>query len=365
MSKETEEHQDEKQLQRTIVIALRLAFIALLLVVSYLVLKPFIAPVVWGIIIAVALFPLHKRFSKLLGNREKLSASLIVFITISLLVIPSWFFTSSTVDSVMVIADQMDNGTLSVPPPDKEIADWPLIGKPIYEVWLQASKSLSGLILMFEDELKGMAPSIISFATGLAGTVLIFIISIIIAGALLVNTKSAEKTSVMIFKTLAGKEGAQFASLASATIRSVVQGVLGTALIQTFFLSIGFFVVGFPAAGVVSLIILFIAIIQLPLILVTLPAIVYVFSYANTTLAVVFMIWALLWSISDNIIKPMLMGRGMDIPMLVILLGAIGGMILGGIIGLFIGSVVLAFAYKSFQAILNATTHNFENNIKL
>jgi len=361
MSLKTGEHQDEKQLQKTIVIALRLAFITLLLVVSYLVLKPFLAPVIWGVIIAVAVFPLHQRFSKLLGNREKFSAFLIVFIAISLLVIPSWLFTSSTVDSVMSIADQMNKGTLSLPPPDQEVSNWPLIGKPIYEIWLQASKNLSGLVQMYDNEIRAMAPSILSFATGLVGTVLVFIISIIIAGALLVNAKSAEKTSIMIFKTLAGKEGSHFASLASATIRSVVQGVLGTALIQTFFLSIGLFVIGFPAAGVVSLIILFVAIIQMPLILVTLPAIIYVFSYANTTIAVVFAIWALLWSISDNILKPMLMGRGMDIPMLVILLGAIGGMILGGIIGLFIGAVVLAFAFKSFQAILNASSANFED----
>lgn len=359
MNSEKEE-KEEKHTQKAIIIALRLGFLALLLVMSFLIIKPFLAPVVWGIIIAVALFPLHKRFSKFLGNRTKLSAALIVFIGLALIIIPSWMFTSSTVDSVMVIGEQMDNGTLAVPAPDPEIADWPVIGKPIYEAWLQASISLSGLFQMFSEEIKAFAPSLINFATGLLGTVLIFLISLIISGALLVNAKSAEKASVLIFKTLAGSEGEQFASLASATIRSVVQGVLGTAMLQTLFLSIGLFAIGFPGAGVVALIILFVAIIQLPLILVTLPAMIYVFSYASTTAAVIFMIWTLLWSISDNIIKPMLMGRGMDIPMLVILLGAIGGMMLGGIIGLFIGSVVLAFAYKSFQAILNENANKLE-----
>lgn len=352
MIEKTEEFNDEKHYQRNINLVLRIGFIALLFVGSYLILKPFLAMVLWGIIIAVAIFPMHKKFSKVLGNREKLSATLIVFMGISLLVIPSVFFTSSTIDSVKEISTQMDAGTLQVPAPDADVADWPLIGKPIYEAWLQASKSLSGLFEMFAPQIKEFAPSILSFATGLAGTLLLFIVSLIISGALLVNTKSAEKAAKLIFSTLAGKEGKEFAKLASATIRGVVQGVLGTAVLQTIFLSIGLFAIGFPGAGVVSLIILFVAIIQLPLAVIILPVIIYVFSYANTTPAVIFAIWSLAWGISDSFIKPILMGRGVDIPMLVILLGAIGGMMLGGIIGLFIGAVVLAFAYQTFQAIL-------------
>ncbi len=358
MTENTEEHHEEKHFQKTINLVLRIGFIALLFIGSYLILKPFLAMVLWGIIIAVALFPMHKKLSKLLGNREKLSATIIVFIGISLLIIPSIFFTNSTIDSFKEISTQMDSGTLQVPPPNADVKDWPLIGKPIYDIWLQASKSLSGLFEMFAPQIKDFAPTILSFATGLAGTLLLFIVSLIISGALLVNTKSAEKAAQLIFSTLAGKDGAEFAKLASATIRGVVQGVLGTAVLQTIFLSIGLFAIGFPAAGVISLIILFVAIIQLPLAIVILPAIIYVFSYANTTPAVIFAIWSLGWGISDSFIKPILMGRGVDIPMLVILLGAIGGMILGGIIGLFIGAVVLAFSYKTFQAI-------FMNNDKI
>jgi predicted PurR-regulated permease PerM len=241
---------------------------------------------------------------------------------------------------------------LTVPQPEEKVADWPLIAKPVYEAWKLSTTSLSDAITKFEPQLKELAPKLLSAITGLGSTLLLFIISLIISGALLVNTESAEKAARSVFRTLAGADGEQFSSLASATIRSVVQGVLGTAVIQSFFLGIGMFAIGFPAAGLVSLIALFVAIIQLPLLLVMLPIIVYVFSYAGTTAAVVFAIWAVVWSVSDNIIKPYLMGRGVDIPMLVILLGAIGGMIMGGIIGLFIGAVLLAFAYKIFQAIV-------------
>jgi len=354
MDNNKEQNNNENQIQRSINTALRIGFVALLFVMSYLILEPFLYPVIWGIIIAVALFPAHKKFSKILGNREKLSVTLIVIIGIALIVVPSIIFTTSTVESLQSVATNMEEGSLTIPEPDASVADWPLIGGMVFETWEMASKSLSKLVIKYTPQLMEFAPKILSFATGLVGTVFIFIISLIIAGALLVNAKAAEKTAVSVFKTLAGKGGEEFALLAGDTIRSVVQGVLGTAVIQTFFISIGLYVIGFPGAGVVALIVLFVAIIQLPLLLVAIPVIIYVFSYAGTTAAAIFTIWTILWSVSDNFIKPMLMGRGMDIPMLVILLGAIGGMMLGGIIGLFVGAVFLAFSYKIFQAIVQA-----------
>lgn len=347
-----EPYNEEGQIKSSINTALRIGFIVLLLVMSYLILEPFTGMVMWGIIISVALFPLHKKFSKLLGNREKLSATLIVLVGISLLVIPSVMFTNTTIESVKSISEQMEAGTLSIPPPGESVADWPIIGKPIYEAWNVASKSITELIELFTPQLKVLAPKLLSMATGLAGTLVVFIISLIIAGALIVNADSAEKTAVSVFKTLAGKEGQHFATLAGATIRSVVQGVLGTAIIQAFFISIGLLVIDFPGAEVISLIVLFVAIIQMPVLIVMIPVIIYAFSYVDTTPAIIFTIWSVIWSAADSFIKPMLMGRGMDIPMLVILLGAIGGMMMGGIIGLFIGAVLLAFSYKMFQTII-------------
>jgi predicted PurR-regulated permease PerM len=352
MGNENKKTADEEHVQKTINIAIRIGFIALLFVMSYLILKPFIGLVLWAIIIAVALFPLHKKFSVVLGNREKLSATLIVLGGITLMLIPTILFTASAIDSAQGISDQIDAGTLSVPAPDKHVADWPIIGKTIYGIWDLASKSITDVFELFEPQIKEYAPKILSTATGIVSTVLLFIVSLVLSGALMVNSRAAEKTAKSVFKTLAGAEGGSFALLAASTIRGVVQGVIGTAFIQTFFISIGLFLIGFPGAEIVSLVVLFVAIIQLPLLLVILPIIIYVFSYAGTTAAVIFAVWSVLWGASDNVIKPILMGRGVDIPMLVILLGAIGGMVMGGIIGLFIGAVMLAFAYKVFQTII-------------
>ena len=344
---------DETQIQKSINTGLRLGFIALLFMMSYFILKPFVGPLIWGIIIAVALFPMHKRFTKFLGNREKLSATLIVLFSIIILVIvPSLFFTESTYETIETVKAKIHAGDLHIPPPDAEIKSWPLIGQPIYNFWKLATTSMSSIFKMFEPQLKEIAPKILLGIGSMATAIFMFIISIIIAGALLVNTKSAEKTAISVFITLAGDGGKHFADIAARTIRAVVQGVLGTAFIQAIFISIGLFAIGFPGAEIVSVIVLFIAITQLPVLLITIPAILYVFSYAGTTAAIIFTIWAVFWSVSDNLIKPLLMGKSMDIPILVIMIGVIGGMIMGGILGLFIGAVLLAFSYKMFQALI-------------
>ena len=353
MQEKITHNEEDKKIQKTINTVLRVGFIALLFVVSYMILKPFLGPLIWGIIIAVALFPLHKRLSRWLGDKTKLSAVILVLLGLAVIIVPSIFFTSSTVESLQIVSKHLEDGSLKVPPPDKTIADWPIIGKTTYEIWDLASKGLSNLLTKFEPQLKEYAPSILSAASGIIMTIILFIVSIIISGVLLINAKRAEKTSISVFKTLAGSEGEHFAKLAASTIRSVVQGVLGTAVIQAIFIGIGLFLIGFPAAGIVTFIVLFVAIIQLPVILVLIPIVIYVFTYASTTAAIIFTVWALIWSASDNVIKPILMGKGSDIPILVVLLGVIGGMMMGGIIGLFLGAVVLTFAYKVFIELIN------------
>jgi predicted PurR-regulated permease PerM len=140
--------------------------------------------------------------------------------------------------------------------------------------------------------------------------------------------------------------GGEWAPLVVATVRSVLQGVIGVAIIQTILIAIGLFVMGIPGAPIWTVIILVLAIAQLPPLLILAPIMVYVFSTADTTAAVIFTVYQIVAGASDSFLKPMLMGRGLDIPMPVILVGAIGGMIMSGIIGLFAGAVILSIFYK-------------------
>ena len=185
---------------------------------------------------------------------------------------------------------------------------------------------------------------------GLGLALIQFLISLIIAAVLLANAESCKRTTHAIFRRLAGEQGEEFANISAATIRSVVQGVLGVAIIQSVLAGIGLIAVDVPGAGIWALMVLFLAVLQLPPLLVLGPIIFYVFTTSATTPAVIFMIWSIVVSVSDSFLKPLFLGRGMDVPMLVILLGAIGGMMMSGLIGLFVGSVVLSLGYKVFQA---------------
>ena len=342
---------NEEYYSRSINTAIRVGFIVLLLVWSFLIVRPFIMPVLWGLIIAVAMYPMHEKFTKLLGGRKKLSAILLTIFFLGLLIVPSILFVESTAHGIQRIVHAIETGKSMIPPPSESISEWKIIGKPVYEIWFMASKNVGGLIDKFSHQLQDVAPSLLAMATGLGKTVLLFFISIIIGGALLNQDESAQKSASSIFNTLLGKQGDNFVKLAISTIRSVVQGVLGVAFIQALLAGIGFWAIGMPVAGLWTLLILLAAIMQLPTIIILGPLMVYSFSITGTTPALIFTIWSILVGLSDNVLKPLLLGRGVDVPMLAILLGAIGGMMMSGIIGLFVGAVVLAISYKVFVSI--------------
>lgn len=347
-----ENQTNEAFMERSVGAALRISFIALLFLGSFWILKPFLAPVIWGIIFAVGIYPMHVWLSKVFGNRNKLSAILIGIIGVAIIVIPVVLFASSTVDNVSDTMEAINEGTFKVAPPNPSVADWPLIGEKIFEAWSLAADNMTAAIEKYDEEIRQLAPKVTSAISGLIGSVFLFIIAIIISASLLLVAEPGKKMAIKIFKTLAGEKGNDFTELSILTIRSVVQGVVGIAIIQTTFLSIGMFVMHVPAAGILSIVVLILAIIQLPPSLLMIPVIIYVFSYAGTTPAIIFTVWSIFWSVADSFLKPMLLGKGVDVPMLVILLGAIGGMLLAGPVGLFVGSVVLALGYKIFMALL-------------
>jgi len=335
---------------KTIEAAVRIGIIALLVVWSFMIIRAFINPVLWGIIIAIGFYPLHQKLASMMGNRQKLASVLLTLFSLALLIVPTVLLTDSTISGVQTLKVNFENGTLTVPPPSDKVAEWPLIGKPIDSFWRLASENLDEAIHELMPYIKEYGKKIFSAGLGLGLTILQFIISIIIAGVFLVNARGGAQTAQRLFSRVAGERGDALATLAGSTIRSVVQGVLGIAVIQAVLAGAGLLVIGVPAAGLWALLVLFLAIIQLPPLLVLGPIMVYVFSIHETMPAVLFMIWSILVSGSDSFLKPLLLGRGVEVPMLVILLGAIGGMMLSGIIGLFIGSVVLSISYTIFTS---------------
>ncbi len=215
--------------------------------------------------------------------------------------------------------------------------------------------NIEAAIEAFEPQIKELASSILSGVLGLGSTILLSIVSVIIAGALLVKADSAEITARKAFKILIGKQGEGFTDLAGATIRSVVQGVLGVAILQSVASGVVMLIFNIPLAGLWALIVLFLAIMQLPLTLILGPVVAYGFSSLGETQAIIFLVLNIIIGFSDTILKKIFMGRGVDVPVIVLLLGAIGGMMLSGIIGLFLGAVILSLTYKVYQSLIAQT----------
>ena len=350
----TKEQEQKIFTNRVIDVAIRLTLTFLIVVLCYEIIKPFIIIVVWGIIIAVAIFPLYHKLSLALGGRDKLAATLYTLFALSLLIGPSILITSSLVETSTHLAKELHEGTLVIPPPAQSVSEWPLIGDKVYSFWNQASTNLEATLKQNTAQIKKLGEAFVSAIAGVSGSILQFILSIIISGIFLVNTKSAYDVTVKIASRLTDKEqGLQSTNLATATIRSVAQGVLGVAVIQAILGGTGMYFMDVPGWGLWTVFILILAVAQLPPLLVLLPAIFYVFSVADTTPAIIFAIWSLIVSMSDGLLKPLLLGRGMDTPTLVILLGAIGGMMWFGILGLFVGAIVLALGYEHFMAWLD------------
>jgi len=340
--------------QNTIEAAVRLGLLLLLATWCFKIITPFIVPVMWGVIIAVAIYPLFLKLKSALGGKNKLAATVYTLLALAFLITPTVMISDSIIDTSSIISERYEAGTLDIPPPNDSVKEWPLIGEKLHSLWTQASDNLESTLLKYEAETKNLAKVIISGAAGAAGTILQFVLSIIISGIFVANASAAYDVTIKVFARLTNNEsGKAYADLSKQTIRSVAQGVLGVAIIQATLSALGMMVMDVPGWGLWTLVVLVLAIAQLPPIVVLGFVSAYVFSVAETTPAVIFLVYCIIVSSSDAFLKPLFLGRGMAIPMLVILLGAIGGMIMSGIIGLFVGAIVLALGYELFMTWLN------------
>ncbi len=312
---------------------------------------PFVSFLAWGTIIAVALHPAFLKLRKSLGERNKPAVLVFVLLGLTTILVPAWMFAGSMLDSVQQFRGALESGQFQVPPANESVREWPLVGERLFEGWSSASTNLEDFLEDHHEELKSVSSTLLGKAAGIGLSVLQFLAATLVAAAMLANEKSTRAMIQRFCQRLAGERADEMIRLSSATIRSVAVGVLGIAFIQALLGGAGMWAVGVPAAGVWALFILVLAIAQLPPLLVLLPAVFYVFATNdNTAVCVIFTIWSLIVSFGDAALKPMLLGRGVEAPMLVILLGAIGGMLMSGIIGLFLGAVVLALGYKLVMA---------------
>ncbi len=334
-------------------IFVRLALVAALAAWCMLILSPFVSIIIWGMIIAVALHPLFIWMLGKLGWSRGRTATLLTLLLLALLIAPTVEFSRAMISNAAELADGLENKTLVIPPAPEKVKDWPVVGEKVFEGWDLFNKNLEDALQEYNEEIRQASRWLLNTAAGAGIGVLQFVLSIIIAGVSLAYSESAGGFARKLGRRLAGEPGENYADLMSATIRGVAQGVLGVAFIQAFLAGMGFIVMGIPAAGLWTLLVLILAIVQISPGLVLVPTIIYVFSVADTVPAVLYMAWALGVGFLDNILKPILLARGVPVPMAVIFLGAIGGFILTGFVGLFTGAVIMVMGYELFMTWLN------------
>lgn len=339
---------------------IRLLILLLVIAWCLLILVPFVHIMMWSLILGMAIFPLHKSLSLKLGGKPKLASFLIIFCILLLVIFPTVFMIISLIEEVKEIKTSYSDGTLTIPPPTEKVKEWPLIGESLYSLWESSSVNLKQVIIQYKDQLIDFGRKIASGIFGALGGVVQLIASLIIAGILLVVGGVGESIR-KFFRKLAGSRGDEFAEITLKTIGNVVKGVIGVALILGILHGILFILAGIPYAGVWTLLVFVLGILQIPAVIVTLPIIIYMFAVKEPIPASIWTILLLVAGLSDNFLKPILLGKGAPVPMLIIFIGVVGGFMFSGFIGLFTGAIVMSIGYKLFIGWLNSTEFEKKN----
>jgi predicted PurR-regulated permease PerM len=347
------EHDLEKRFaSRLLDVLIRAGLILVVAILCYRVFAPFLTLTLWAVILAVTIYPLHRIVAGKLGGRDWLSATLLTLLAITLLVVPTAVLMSSLGDTLQDFITSVQANTIRIPPPPDNVAGWPLVGPKLQAAWSRAHDDLPGLVQSLQPKIGELAKDLLGFVAGIAGALLGFLAAFILAGIIVAFGESGARACQIIFARIAGKErGAEFVKLSAATIRAVAQGVVGVALIQAILVGLCLLIAKVPWAGALAAIVLVLGIAQVPAVIVTLPAIAYIWtsgSYGNGA-GIAYTVLLLVAGMADNVLKPLMLGRGVDVPMPVILVGALGGMAATGIVGMFVGATLLALAYQVFM----------------
>jgi predicted PurR-regulated permease PerM len=332
-------------------VLIRAGLVLALAILCFQVFSPFLSLMTWALILAVTLYPLHQSVAAKIGGRQGLAATLIVLLGVVVVIVPTAALMSSLGDSVQRLIHDVQNNTLQVPPPREGIAQWPLVGEKVYAFWTKAYTDLPALVQSMQPKIGNLAKGALGFVAGIGGGLLRFLASLAVAGIMMAWGEGGARAIRSIFERVADARGGEFVDLSTATIRAVAKGVLGVAFLQAIIVGMCLLVAGIPWAGVLALIVLVLGIAQVPAVIVTLPAIGYLWSSGNygTGAAVLYTVLLLVAGMADNVLKPLMLGRGVEAPMPVILLGALGGMAAAGILGMFVGATLLALGYQIFM----------------
>jgi len=327
-------------------LVIRLGLLGLLIVWTFLIIRPFVPILTWSAVLAVAFYPAFSWLAERLGGRPRTAAAILTLITLSVVLGPAAWLGLSAVDGIRDLASQISTGDLALKAAPEQIKSWPLVGPQLYDLWNLAYTNIRAVLREVAPYLKPFAGVMLSFAGSAGVGTLQFLLSVFVAGFLFpYGPQLVDAVRAFLFR-IVPEQSEHFVGLAGATIRAVSQGVIGVAIIQALLAGIGLKLAGIPSAGLLAIIVLLLSIVQIGAAIVFIPVLIWIWMDKDVPTALLLTIFLGVVGILDNILKPLVMGRGLTTPTLVILLGVIGGTLTHGIIGLFLGPIILSVAWE-------------------
>ena len=340
-------------------IAIRIGLLALIGYLSWKVIGPFLTVALWSAILAVALYPLFDWLVRQLGNR-RLAATLITLLCLTIVVGPLTWLGFVLIGDVGYLVRTLDAGLLSIPLPAESVKSWPLIGERVHQLWSLAASNMKALLTELAPTLKPVGGKLLEITQGVVLGLLEFVAAIVIAGFLYTpGPRLVESIRIFLRRIIVSHRDEEIVQLAGSTIRNVSHGVVGVALVQSFLAGVGFLVAGIPAAGLLTFLVLLLGIVQVGPTLLIIPIVIWSWMTMEAKSALLFTAYMVPVNLVDNVLRPIVMARGLTTPMPVILIGVMGGLIAYGLAGIFVGPIILAVAW----ALIVAWVHE-DNTVK-
>lgn len=329
-------------------VAIQLGALALLLYWSFVLVSPFVSIVIWSVVLTVALYPAFEWAALHLGNRRRLAAALITIATLTVVIGPVTWLSMALIETVRIVAERLS--TLTIPPPSEAVKAWPLIGSPLYQFWDLASTNFAAAFAKLSPQLQVLGTELLLIGADTGVGVIKFFVSIIVAGFLFSPAPSLVDAVRRVARRLNAARGEEFVDQTGATIRAVSRGVIGVSVLQALLAAVGLVVAGIPQASLLAFAVLVLGIVQIGPSIVLVPVVIWAWTAMDTGPAILFTAYMIPVNLFDNVLRPVMMGRGLRTPMLVIVVGVIGGTLAYGITGLFLGPIVLAVIWELLVA---------------
>ncbi len=327
------------------------AIVVILLAGCLFVMRPFISALLWALVLSFASWPIYQRVLRWVGKRRSLAATLMTLAMVVAMLVPILIVGSTVVQNVRDLAIAAERWLEEGPPaPPQWLAKVPIVGHRAVDSWQTLAQDSTKLWAAAYRLVEPISAIMLKIGLGVGNGLLQIALSLLITFFLFRDAgRGAERLSCLV-EQLSGERGRYLLKIAGDTVRGVVYGILGTALLQAVLLGIGYLIAGLPGVGLLALLTFFVSIVpMLGTGLVWIPATIWLFHQGSPGYGIFLLVWGLLVSSLDNFVRPWLISQGSDLPFLLIFFGVIGGAFAFGFVGVFLGPTLLAVGYRLVQ----------------